>query len=110
MSYNPHIGELDRKIQIIQLIKTQSLTGSSLLTDTVIAKPFAKMFEVSGSENIEGKIRHSTNRNYVIRYNKLVKELNSQLILIDDGVRYNIEHVKTIGRKKHLELAVNDYE
>ena len=34
----------------------------------------------------------------------------NELILIDRGTRYNVYHVKEIGRKKHLEIYVNDYE
>lgn len=110
MSYNPHIGELDRKVKVISLIKTKTATGADVITDNVIANAFAKMFEVSGSESVDGKVRLLVNRKYVIRYNSLIKEQNNALVLIDDNVRYNIEHVKLIGRKKHLELSVNDYE
>lgn len=110
MSYNPHIGELDRKVKVFALIKTQSATGADVVTDSLLANLFAKMFEVSGSENVDGKVRLLVNRKYVIRYNRKIKDQSNALVLLDDGIRYNIEHVKTIGRKKHLELAVNDYE
>lgn len=110
MSYNPHIGEMDRKVTIVSLIKTQTVTGADVVTDSVIANPFAKMFEVSASENVDGKVRLLLNRKYVIRYNAQVVNLANKLVLIDDNIRFNIESVKIIGRKKHIEISVNDYE
>jgi hypothetical protein len=110
MDKSPYIGQMDRKIQIVELVKTKNSTGELEVTESVISEPFACMNEVSGSEEADGKIRHLVNRTYIIRYNAVVKSKASQLVVIDSSQKFSIYHAKEIGRKKHLILLVNDYE
>lgn len=110
MDKSPFIGQMDRKIQIVELVKTKNSTGELEVTENVISEPFSFMNEVSGSEDAEGKIRHLINRTYIIRYNAIVLQRASELVVIDGLQKFSIYHVKEIGRKKHMTLLVNDYE
>lgn len=103
------IGQIDRKIEVIELIKTKTTTGSTTNTQQVIASPFAYMNEVSGAEDAEGKIRHLVNRTYAIRYNALVLEKSNALKVKDGNELFDVVHVKELGRKKHLQLIVKLY-
>lgn len=110
MDKNPFIGQMDRKIQICELVKTRNSTGEEEVTQNVVASPFAYMNEVSGGEDVEGKIRHLINRTYTIRYNAAVLPNIIEKVLIDGTETFEIYHAKEIGRKRHLILMVRDYE
>jgi hypothetical protein len=110
MEKSPYIGQMDRKIQIVELVKTKNSTGELEVTENVIAEPFAYMNEVSGSEDADGKIRHIVNRTYIIRYNAIVLQKANELVVVDGSQKFSVYHPKEIGRKKHIALLVNDYE
>lgn len=106
---NPFIGQMDRKIEVIELVKVTTSTGSVTTTEEVIANPFAFMKEISGDEEAEGKIRHLVNRTYTIRYNAEIKAKSNQLKVKDADETFEVIHVKELGRKKHLQLMVKMY-
>ncbi len=106
---NPFIGQMDRKIEVIELVKAATTTGAKSTTEEVIASPFAYMKEISGDEEAEGKIRHLVNRTYTIRYNSVIKAKSNQLKVKDANEVFEVIHVKELGRKKHLQLMVKMY-
>lgn len=106
---NPFIGQMDRKIEVIELVKSPTSTGSRTTTEEVIANPFAFMNEISGSEDAEGKIRHLVNRTYTVRYNAAIKTKSNALKVKDGSETFEVIHVKELGRKKHLQLIVKMY-
>lgn len=110
MEKTPFIGQLDRKIQIVELVKTRNSTGEMEVAQNVVSEPFAQMSDVSGSEDVEGKVRHIVNRYYVIRYNAMVRMRASELLVLDNGQKFDIYHSIEIGRKRYLKLLVKDYE
>lgn len=110
MEKTPFIGQLDRKIKIVELVKTRNTTGEMEFAQLVLSEPYAQMNDVSGSEDVEGKIRHIINRFYVIRYSETIRKRAFELVLIDNEQQFNIYHAVEIGRKKFLKLLVRDYE
>lgn len=110
MEKSPYIGKMDRPIKIVELVKTPNSTGEEEVTENVIAEPFSEMIEVSGSEDADGKIRHIINRTYTIRHNTSVLRKATELVVIDGLQKFNVYHIKEIGRKMHLMLLVKDYE
>lgn len=106
----PYVGQLDRKIKLIKTNLTQNSIGEEVPEKCVICEPWAYMNEVSGGEDVEGKILHRTTRKFVVRFRKEIKQLSNKLILEYDGVEYNVTHVKELGRRNFLELQVVDYE
>jgi head-tail adaptor len=110
MEKMPYIGQMCRMIQVIEEIKTRNSTGEEEVSDAMIAQPFAHLKEMSGSEDVEGKVRHSINRSYTIRYNAAVKVKANQLVVLDGADRFDVYHVKEIGRKRFLEIMVHQNE
>lgn len=110
MGKNPYIGQMDCKIQLIEKVQERTPTGAEISTDNILSEPFAMMNDVSGVEDVEGKVRHLVNRTYTIRYNPKIKDKGTALILVDNDKKYEIIHIKEIGRKEHLELIVKLYE
>ena len=68
------------------------------------------MDDISGNEDVKGKVRHLINRIYVVRYDPVIKEKGTALVLIDEGKEFEIIHISNIGRKDHLEIKVKLYE
>jgi head-tail adaptor len=110
MEKTPYIGQMDRLVSIVSLVKTRNTTGEEETTDTVITSPWARMEDVSGNEDVEGKVRHLFNRKYTIRYNASVKQFGTGMVLIDSGERFNIYHIKELGRNRFLEILVENNE
>lgn len=110
MEKTPYIGQMDRLVSIVGLDKWRNTTGEEESTFFVFASPWAKMEDVSGNENIEGMVRHLFNRKYTIRYNASVKQYGTGMILIDAGERFNIYHIKELGRNRFLEILVENNE
>lgn len=110
MQKKPFIGQMDRVIEIVEKVKTSNELGEVKTTESVVASPWAHMNDVSGTEDVDGKIKHLVNRTYTIRYNSVVKEKSNQLVVKDGDTRYEVLHVIEIGRKSHLELRVRMYE
>jgi head-tail adaptor len=105
----PFIGQMNRKIVLIEKVISQTSTGSETTTEEKICQPFAYMLENSGSEDVEGKVIHLINRSYTIRVNADVKSKGTKLIVIDGERRFEIVHIKEIGRT-HLEILCKNYE
>jgi hypothetical protein len=110
MEKAPFIGQLNRKIKIVELISTPNSTGEMEPVKNEIAAPFSYMEDSSGNEDVEGKIRHVMNRFYVIRFSDVIKNKGTELMVIDGTKEFDIYHIQEIGRRKHLKLLVRDYE
>lgn len=104
------IGQMDRKIQLVQKTKTQTSTGSEISSEVIISEPFAAMKDLSGSEEVDGKVKHLISRTYTIWFNPIVKEKGTALIVIDEGRKFEIIHSVELGRRSYLELRVKAYE
>lgn len=110
MEKAPFIGQMDRVVTIVKFINTRNSTGEKEVTQEVISNPFAHMEDVSGTEDVEGKVRYLVNKKFTIRYNPIVNDLKNQLGLLDEGKLYDVINVIEIGRKSHLRLIVKNYE
>lgn len=110
MKTSPFIGQMDRKIIVVSKTITRDSTGGETFTEETICEPYACLNEQNGNEDVEGKVIHLINRSYTIRYRSDVKDVAVKLIVIDGGQRYEIYHVREIGRKSHLALLVKGYE
>lgn len=110
MVNKPFIGQLDRKVKIIELSVQQNAIGENKPVETVFCEPWAKLEDLSGNEDIDGKVIHLINRKYTIRYRAEILADGFKMILQDGNQKFSVTHVKQIGRKQYLELYCNIYE
>jgi len=114
MEQNPFIGQLDRKIVISEITTVNSAIGFNEETETIFCEPYAMLTDVSGSEDVDGKVIHLVNRKYTIRYRKEIAQRGHEMILTDSTSgaqeRFKIIHTKLIGRRSHLELTCSRVE
>jgi hypothetical protein len=107
----PYIGELNRKIKIVEMIKNRNSTGEEEISHNVIASPYSKMIDISGTEDVEGKIRHFIIRHYIIRWTRLLSLRSlTDLLVIDGNNKFNIYHSVEMGRNRMVKLLVKEYE
>lgn len=110
MTKNPFIGQMDRVIQIKKKVVTQTETKAEVSSEVLVCEPFAFMQDISGGEEVDGKVRHLINRTYTVRWNPLITEGGTKLIVVDQEVKFEIVHIIELGRQKHLEIRVKSYE
>lgn len=101
---------MDRKVSIVKFVSTRNSTNEKEVTQEVISEPWASMDDISGTEDVEGKIRYLVNKKFTIRYNQEVNDLKNQLGLLFEGKLFDVINVIEIGRKSHLQLIVKNYE
>ena len=72
---------------------------------------WAKVEDVSGNEDVDGKIIALNVRRYTIRYNAVIaaKQI-TDLIINDAGDEYNIHSTANIGRKEYIVLKCSKTE
>lgn len=104
MDKKPFIGQLDRLVSIIEITNVLNSINESKPTEEVVFSPYAKMEDVSGGEQEEGKVIHLVDRKYTIRYRAEIATKGHEMLLDDNGEKFKIKHVKQIGRKSFLEL------
>lgn len=110
MSTKPYIGQMDRKITVQEFTKSQNASGEEVRSWANVASPWAFMEDVSGSEDVEGKVVHIVSRRYTIRYNSEIAATGNDMRVVDGSDTFNVYYVKHQGRKQHLQLLVTDYE
>lgn len=109
-SVKPFVGQMDRRITVYKTDKIKNSIGEEKETNVVICIPWAKVDEVSGGEEVDGKVLHRTNRSFIVRYRDDINQMSNQLKVGFEGVKYNVTHVKQIGRREFLELQCVIYE
>jgi hypothetical protein len=110
MEKMPFIGQMHTIIKIVEKVETRNSTGEMDVTDIVIAIPVSFREDISGSEDVEGKIRNMIKRSYIIRYSDEIKAKGDDLVVIDGNKRFDIYYIQELGRRRFLKLMVRDYE
>lgn len=99
----PFVGQLNRKIKIVELTTDRTSTGAEKTVESILCEPYAMMKDNSGNEDVEGKVLHLFTRSYTIRVRSDINLNSTKLVVVDGETRFNIYHVKQIGRT-HLEI------
>lgn len=106
----PFIGQMDRKISIYELVKIQNDIGEAKEEKQLVVSCWARVDADTGSENVEGNVRHLMNKKFTIRYNNKVLKEGNQFVIEYMGQDYSITHVVEIGRRSHLQLICFSYD
>lgn len=105
----PFIGQMDTRIEIFELVKVQNSIGELIEEKKLITRCWSKIDSDTGSENVEGNVRHLSNKKFTIRFNKKVLEKGNEYLVGYNNIFYSITHVAEIGRKSHLQLICFNY-
>ncbi|AUC13826.1 hypothetical protein BTO06_01075 [Tenacibaculum sp. SZ-18] len=102
-----YIGELTERVTIQSYVESKSQsTGATTSTWQVLKNCWAKVEDVSGTEEIEGRIVYVNKKSFVLRYDaRLVGPgaTKEKQVLFDDE-KYNIVSVSKIGVKRYLRI------
>lgn len=105
------IGQLDVRISIMENIRVTSSTGEKTVTPQEVNKAWAKVEDVAGSEETDGKIIALNVRRYTIRYDPTVAAKKiTDLYIVDGSNSFNIHSTSIIGRKDFLQLKCSKRE
>lgn len=111
MVKKPFIGQMDRRITIVKLVKSPDLTGGIKTTDETICEVFSSVTDLSGSDTVEGKVMNIARRSYRIRYQPVVAAWGKDFVIIDGASRLRIVAPPVeLGRRSYLELTAEYYE
>lgn len=109
MDKKPYIGQKDRRINVSTKTLVATNTGERKETIVLVSEAWAYVEDISGGEDVEGKIRSLYNRAYYVRYNaEFLTE--RRLLVIDGEKRFEVVYVSEMGRKDHLKLVCKLYE
>ncbi|MDM1408058.1 head-tail adaptor protein [Myroides sp. DF42-4-2] len=106
----PYIGQMDRKIVVYENIKTQNDIGEAKEEKKKIAECWARVDTDTGSEKVEGNVRHLLNKSFTIRFNRVIFERGNEFVVEYNKQLYNITHVAEIGRRSNLQLICFVYD
>lgn len=105
----PFIGQMDRLIEVYKTEMVPDELSTPVPTDVLVAKPWAKRVDVSGSQEVEGGVISVLNRSYIIWRNPQIANNGLTMHIVDKGLRFDIITIREIERS-HLELTVKHHE
>lgn len=111
MITNTYIGQLDTRISIKENVRVTSTTGEKTTTPTLFNTVWSKVEDVTGNEDVDGKIIALNVRKYIVRYDPaLVVKQITDMFIDHDGDVYNIHSVSYQGRKEYITLKCSKRE
>jgi len=105
-----HIGQMDRRVELIKYDKTITDTGERTKIEVSLGFVWSKLQDVSGTEEIEGKVISLSVRRYIIRWRNDVVQSGVTFYIKDEDGEYNVHSVEHQGRKEYLVLKSSKRE
>ena len=99
-----YAGNRDRKVEIVEYTTIKNALNEDVPTESSIGFFYAKMADLSGTEDEEGKVMHIISRTYTIPYLAAIKTNGENMVIKDDSKEFRIYYVQEIGRKMQLLL------
>lgn len=105
-SRSPYIGELNRRIAVMEITQGKSPTSGAILEyESLIKNCWSKVEDVSVKEELEGKIAAYNTKVFTIRFDKRCYGSGATDKLIRyEGEKYEILSVLMIGNKEYLRI------
>ena len=98
------VGELNQRIQILRLDRTETMDGYKEETETVVLNCWAKASQSSGSELVKANADFGEEKvRFLIRWTR--KAIDRKMIVRYGGSRYEIEYINDYGGgRQYLEI------
>lgn len=106
MKKQVYIGELNKRVSIVEEHSTKSSTGQAVVSQSTLKSCYAKQIEKSANEEEEGKIRFLYTTEFIVRYDaRLTKgKAASMLVKDEDDLLYEIIGVVEKVPKRYLQI------
>lgn len=97
-------GQLNKRIQIIQLAAEKDADGYSVSGETVVHRCWAKFSQISGTEAVKANANFADLKvRFLIRWPQVA--IDRKMIVRYNGANYEIEYVNGYGdSRQYLEL------
>ena len=111
MNNKTNIGQLNHRITINQVkVNKSETTGEKTNVEELYKQVWSKIDDVSGGEEIEGKVRSLNVRKYTVAYRKEILLNGETMLVVDVDGTYNVHSVQQIGFKEYLVLKCSKRE
>lgn len=89
-------GELNKRIEIARLDRTETLDGYNEITETVVHRCWAKFSQTSGTEFIKANADFGEEKvRFLIRWTD--RAIDRKMVIRYGGSRYEIEYINDYG-------------
>lgn len=99
-----YAGNRDTRIEIVGFTTVKNAINEDVKTEVSKGFFYSKLEDLSGAEDIEGKIIHIIKRTYTIPYNSEISNDGENMIIKDNSKEFRIYYVEKIGRNLQLIL------
>ena len=109
----PLAGALDTPVKFLQAQDGRNAINERVksFVELTTRPVFAKREDVSGSESLEdGTVIALQVRRYFIRYRQDLYNLSTDVIIEDDGVKWNVNYAGKHGRNEFIEYKCSKRE
>ena len=107
MSKRTQIGELNRRVEIIKYDYTQETNGGPAHSEDSIGEVWAKVIDISGTEETDGAVIALNIRKYVVMFQDILASDGVTFFIKDLDGEYNIHSVEHEGYKEYLILKAS---
>lgn len=99
------IGNMDRRIKVIEKTAVKSSTGSETFTDVQLAAVWAERKSANSDKAVDEKVVALNVVMYSIHWHPDVTNKNLQCLhVVDDEIEYEVYGFEYVGRKKYIKL------
>lgn len=99
-------SRMDRRVRILQPVKSKDGYNSDIVTWHPLVSCWAEVTPIKDSERLRAGEELSLKASrFLIRYSGQVSRVDPTFRLMFDGVEYDINGVKEVGRRLYLELT-----
>ena len=97
-------GELNHRISILRLDRTETMDGYEETTETVVLNCWARVSQASGTEMIKANADFGEERvRFLIRWTR--RAIDRKMIVRYGGSRYEIEYINDYGdSRQYIEI------
>lgn len=104
------VGQRDRRVQVVEYTTIKNSLNEDVKTEQSVGYFYARVDDLSGTEDEEGKVIHIINRMYVIPYHPDIKARGEHMVVKDEEREYRIYYVQEVGRHEQLRLKCTNRE
>tara|TARA_B100000768_G_scaffold46545_2_gene45345 strand:+ start:6399 stop:6740 length:342 start_codon:yes stop_codon:yes gene_type:complete len=99
-----YAGTRNTRIEIVGFTTVKNALNEDINTEVSKGFFYALLNDLSGAEDVEGKIIHIIKRTYTILYNTDIQNNGENMIIKDNGKEFRVYYVQEIGKNLQLLL------
>ena len=99
-------GELNAPIELFEWITAQNEVSESIKSLQSLGVKFAKRMDISGTEQLDGRLISLSVCKYIVRYDATLLREGTKYVVRDQDGDYDINSVATFGQKRNKFIEI----